>query len=430
MSGPAAAPSFDSREGVERHQLAALQAMLAAIIPDNPFYSRKLGAASFDSLADFSARAPFTTRAELDADQLEHPPFGTNLTYPVERYTRFSQTSGTTGRPMHWLDTPESWRWMTGNWLRVLDAAGLTEQDRVFFAFSFGPFIGFWLGFEAAVARGCLVVPGGGLRTEARLAAIADAGVTVLGCTPTYAIYLAEVAAASNIRLAATRVHTLIVAGEPGGSIPVVRARLQKLWPGARILDHHGMTEIGPVSYECPKRAGVLHVIEASYYAEVIDPAAGRPVEPGERGELVLTNLGRWGSPLLRYRTGDVVERGAPERCICGTADLALPGGILARTDDMVVIRGVNVYPGAIEQILRACDGVAEYRVEVAERDALRELRIVVEAEPSLADPDALAHRVRTAMSNSLGLRVEVATVAPGSLPRFELKARRWVRVE
>jgi phenylacetate-CoA ligase len=429
MRGPAPAPSFDSREAVERHQLARLVELIAAIIPDNRFYSEKLGRPHFDSLDEFVARVPFTTRAELDADQAAHPPFGTNLTYPLARYTRFSQTSGTTGRPMHWLDTPESWRWMVSNWLRVLEASGVVAGDRVFFAFSFGPFLGFWLGFEAAVAMGCLCVPGGGLRSEARLAAMLDCGVTVLGCTPTYAIHLAEVAAAAGIDLASTQVRMLIVAGEPGGSIPATRARIAQLWPGARIADHHGMTEVGPVTYECARRAGVLHVIEASYIAEVIEPATGRAVAPGERGELVLTNLGRLGSPLLRYRTGDVVERGAAERCACGTADLALPGGILSRTDDMVVVRGVNVYPGAIEAILRECQGVAEYRVEVATVDSLRELRIVVEPEPSVADPPALVHRVRTALNNSLGLRVEVSPAEPGALPRFELKARRWVRV-
>src|SRR5262249_52426555 len=137
-----------------------------------------------------------------------------------------------------------------------------------------------------------LCVPGGGLSSTARLRAILDNGITVLCCTPTYAIRLAEVAREEKIDLRAARVRTIIVAGEPGGSIPAVRARLTELWPGARIFDHHGMTEVGPVTYECPARAGVLHVIGSAYFAEVIKPASGQPAAKGEAGELVLTTLG------------------------------------------------------------------------------------------------------------------------------------------
>ncbi len=209
---------------------------------------------------------PFTTKQELIDDQLAHPPFGTNLTYSLDRYTHFSQTSGTTtGTPMRWLDTPESWDWMTGNWVRVYQSAGVGAGDRIFFAFSFGPFLGFWVGFEAAARIGCLAIPGGGMRSAARLRAIAETSATVLCCTPTYAIRLAEVAAEENIDMAAVKVRTLIVAGEPGGSVAATHAYISKLWRGARVVDHHGMTEIGPVSYGCPRRPGVLHVIEDSY---------------------------------------------------------------------------------------------------------------------------------------------------------------------
>ncbi len=204
--------------------------------------------------------------------------------------------------------------------------------------------------------------------------------------------------------------------GEAGGSIPATRARIEALWNGARVVDHHGMTEIGPVSYECPQRRGVLHLIEFAFIAEIID------------SELVLTNLGRTGSPLLRYRTGDVVKRALSDRCECGTSDLALEGGILGRTDDMVVVRGVNVYPAAIEDVLRGCDGLAEYRVEIDTHHALPELKIQIEPSLNHQDPTALEQRVKTALSNALGLSIPVSTVLCGTLPRFEMKARRWVR--
>lgn len=255
-----------------------------------------------------------------------------------------------------------------------------------------------------------------------------DTAATVLCCTPTYAMRLAEVASEESIDLAATKVKTIIVAGEPGGSISGTRAHIEKLWDGARVVDHHGMTEVGPVSYGCPARPGVLHVIESAYIAEVIDPQTSEAIPPGGAGELVLTNLGRTGSPLLRYRTGDLVQRGADEACECGSYDLALPGGILGRTDDMVVVRGVNVYPSAVEEIVRACGGVAEYRVEVSTAHALTELAMQIEPIPELADDPGLAHRIEASLRNAFGLRIPVSLVAPGSLPRFEMKANRWLR--
>lgn len=402
-------------------QLAKLSALLSAILPNNVFYAAKLRGCTMEG---GMASLPFTLKQELIDDQIAHPPYGTNLTYPLERYTRFCQTSGTTtGTPMRWLDTPDSWDWMIGNWVRVYQSAGIVAGDRIFFAFSFGPFLGFWVGFEAATRMGCLAIPGGGMRSAARLRAIIETAATVLCCTPTYAIRLAEVAAEEGIDLRAAQIRTVIFGGEPGGSVPATRARISKLWQGAQIVDHHGMTEIGPVTYGCPKRPCVLHVIEDSYIAEVIDPTTGEAIPRGVTGELVLTNLGRLGSPLLRYRTNDMVRAAPDGLCECGTNDLALDGGILGRTDDMLVVRGVNVYPSAVENILRSFDAVTEYRVEVQNRRTLPELSIQVET----SDP-SLTHRVESALTNAFALRIPVTVVRPGSLPRFEMKARRWVQ--
>jgi phenylacetate-CoA ligase len=407
--------------------LAKLRELLAAILPANPFYSAKLRGFGPDS---YLATLPFTLKQELMEDQQAHPPYGSNLTYPLDRYTRFCQTSATTtGTPMRWLDTPESWDWMIHNWMRVYQAGGVGVRDRIFFAFSFGPFLGFWVGFEAANRLGCLAIPGGGMRSAARLRTMIETSATVLCCTPTYAIRLAEVAAEENIDLATAQVQTLIVAGEPGGSVPATRNQISKLWRGARVVDHHGMTEIGPVSYGCPKRPGVLHVIEESYIAEVIDPLTGQPVARGITGELVLTNLGRLGSPLIRYRTSDMVQAAPEEVCECGTRDLALNGGILGRTDDMLVVRGVNVYPSAVENILRSFEAVTEYRVEIQNHRTLPELSIQIEPAPAHAHDSTLPHRLEAALTNAFALRIPVSVVPPGSLPRFEMKARRWVQV-
>jgi len=417
-----------SRDAIRSDQLAKLRALIAAISKTNRFYAPHLAASKLTpdiaGLDDFTARMPLTTKQQLVDDQSAHPPYGSTLTFPLETYTRYSQTSGTTRAPIRWLDTTESWDAMIGCWGRVFDAAGVTEHDRVLFTFSFGPFLGFWLAFDAAVKRGCLVIPAGGLGSESRLRMLLDNEATVLCCTPTYAIRLAESAAEAGIDLARSKIRRVVVAGEPGGSIPATRARMTQLWRGARVIDHHGMTEVGPVSYQSPTRDDLIHIIESAYLAEVIDPATLKPVREGERGELVLTTLLRTGSPLLRYRTGDLVQPVYTER-----GDMGLQGGILGRIDDMVVVRSVNVFPSAVEEVMRSHAEVAEYRVEVVNHRAMRELRMQMEPSPGCADATALAKQIERELHAVLSLRVPIQIVAPGALPRFEMKAKRWTQV-
>jgi phenylacetate-CoA ligase len=427
-----------SRAELRATQLEQLRSLVTELFPANAFYTRKLEdcGVTFDvaSLADFSARFPFTTKAELVADQQARPPFGTNLTYPPASYTRFHQTSGTTGTPLRWLDTPESWEWLLEQWQQVFVAAGVRAEDRVCFAFSFGPFLGFWTAFESAARLGCLCLPAGGMSSVARLHLLLDNAATVLCCTPTYALRLGEAAREAGLDLSRSRVRRIVVAGEPGGSIPATRARIEQLWPGARVFDHHGMTEVGPVTYECPAQPGVLHVLEAGFYAEIVEPASGRPVQPGCPGELILTPLGRIASPLLRYRTGDLVQSVVPADagdapCACGSHELALAGGILGRVDDMVIVRGVNIYPAAVEEVIRAVGGIAEYQAQVTARGPLTELAVTIEPEPGCADAAALAAKLLHAFDAAFALRLPVKLAAPGTLPRFEMKSKRWLRV-
>jgi phenylacetate-CoA ligase len=416
------ADPIPNSSAVAARQLAALHDLLAEVGPQNPFYGRKFAAVGCSavpaSLADFTRRFPFTTKAELVADQAATPPFGTNLTYPVSHYTRCHQTSGTTGAPLRWLDSPASWNAMVADWVEVLRVAGVSAGDRILFAFSFGPFLGFWLAFEAGQKLGALCFAGGGMSSSMRLRLLLENECNVLCCTPTYALHLAEVAAREGLDLNRSRVRTLVVAGEPGGSQPAIRARLSATWRGARVFDHHGMTETGPVTHEDPAHPGNLVVLTDSYLAEIVQPASGEPVTPGEAGELVLTTLRRVGSPLIRYRTGDRV---------CGAAVAGpiatLVGGILGRVDDMVIVRGVNIYPSAIDQLLREFGDLAEYRVTYDTRAAMAELRLEVEASPGVAA--AVGQRLH----ELLALRIPVTDVPAGSLPRFELKARRWRRL-
>ena len=416
---------------IARLQRDKLAAMLREVLAGNAFYRRKLQGFDFDAHRDPIHQLPLTTRAELEQAQLELPPYGTNLTYPLERYCRYHQTSGSGGRPLRWLDTAESWAWFRGCWEVIFRAAGARPADRAIFPFSFGPFIGFWAAFEAAHASGLLAIPAGGLSTAARLRMLLDNQATLVCCTPTYALRMAEVAAEQNIDLAASTVRTLIVAGEPGGSIPAVRSKIESAW-GARVHDHSGMTEMGALSFECLPNPGGLHINEREFIAEVIDPGTLQPVSDNPAiGELVLTNLGRWGSPLIRYRTGDQVRLTRPDRpCACGRWFARLEGGILGRIDDMFIVRGNNVFPTAVEAVIRRFPEVAEFRLSVLEDTALTQVQLEIEPAPGTDQNVAstLAARVASAVQQALSFRAEVIQVPTGSLPRFELKAKRFVR--
>ncbi len=405
-------------------QFRRVQTLLDEILPRNAFYARKLGdRRSLESWDDFR-HLPFTTKQEIGEDQLAAPPYGTNLTYGLDRYVKFHQTSGTTGRaPLRVLDTAASWDWWARCWGHVYTAAGVGAGDRVFFAFSFGPFIGFWAAYEGTREVGAMSIPGGGMQTDQRLQLIQDTGVTVLCCTPTYALRLAEEAERLGVDLATSPLHATIHAGEPGASVPGVRARIEAAF-GARCHDHTGMSELGATGFTCDTGEGV-HLIESEFVFEVIDPHTLEPVPAGVQGELVATNLGRAGMPLIRYRTGDLVQLDESP-CACGRTFARLRGGILGRADDMVVVRGMNVFPSAIEGVLREFPEVSEFRIEVSTRRSMAELKVLLDPRPGTHVD--LAERVGARLQDRLLLRVPCELVETGSLPRFELKARRIVR--
>jgi phenylacetate-CoA ligase len=262
------------------------------------------------------------------------------------------------------------------------------------------------------------------MSSATRLRALLANRATVLCCTPTYALRLAEVARAEQIDLEQSEVRLIVVAGEPGGSVPATRQAISDAWHGARVFDHHGMTEVGPVSHECFNQPGLLRVIETAYLPEVIDSETGQAVPPGRQGELVLTTLNRTACPLIRYRTGDLVKARPADRNPEGIIDLCLEQGILGRADDMVLVRGVNIYPGAVEEIVRECGGVDEYRVRVWEDRAMTELELELEA----VEGEAVRARLERLLQQRLTLRVAVKLVPPETLPRFEMKSRRWLK--
>ena len=404
-------------EAIRERQLARVNHLLSTILPRNRFYARTLGRVSgpLDWAGYFAL--PLTTKKDLVVDQEQQPPFGSILTYPIESYSKYHQTSGTSGLPLSVLDTAESWDWWAECWQYVYAAAGVTSRDRLFFAFSFGPYIGFWSAYAGAQRLGAMTIPGGGADTTARLEMMQATGPTVLLCTATYALRLAEVAAQERIPLRDLGIRVTIHAGEPGASVAPVRARIEDAF-GAACHDHAGATEVGAYGYSCDGRNG-LHVNETEFIAEIVDPETLRPVDEGQRGELILTNLGRAGWPAIRYRTGDLVEAGG-RRCPCGRTFLFLPGGVLGRLDDMMIVRGVNIYPSAIEAIVREFP-TGEFRMVRVIRHAMEEVDLEVEGAPPVAQPLADALRRR------LGVRIDVTVVPAGSLPRFDLKARRVV---
>jgi phenylacetate-CoA ligase len=419
------------RERLRTLQFQKLQKLLREISGRNRFYTRKwsdagIVAENIQSFSDFE-KLPFTYKSELVQAQEEAPPFGTNATFPLDAYTRVHQTSGTTGAPVRVVDTPESWEWWGHCWGHVLKGAGVTSADRVFLPFSFGPFIGFWATVEGARRVGAMMIPGGGWDSIQRLHMMRELGATVVCCTPTYALRLAEVAREARFDMSSLSVRALIHAGEPGANVARTKARIQDAW-GAKCFDHAGASEVGAHSFECELQPGGIHLIESEFIAEVIDSQTSQEVGSGETGELVITNLGRPGFPVIRYRTGDLVRMNlAP--CACGRAFARFDGGLLGRSDDMVTIRGVNVYPTAIENVIRQFGSVDEFQVTVTTVHEMQHLEVQIEV-VSGNDAEHVRTHVEQAIYRALSLRPTVRVAKPGTLAHFEMKASRFRRLD
>ena len=404
-----------SEDAVRALQLEKLRAGLRQVLKSNHFWRGRLH--DVTGWDDFE-RLPLTTKPELLGDQAANAPFGTNLTFPLEDYTRLHQTSGSSGdQPLRWLDTQQSWTWWLRIWAdHVYHAAGMTPTDRVFFAFSFGPFIGFWSAFGGAERLGAMAISGGAMTTEQRIRNLRDVGATVLLATPTYALRMADTAQQLHLDLASSDIRLTIHAGEPGASIPSTRSAIEAAYMAVS-FDHTGMTELGPTGHSCTQRDGI-HLIESEFIFEVVD-AKGRPAL---EGELVATNLGRWGSPLFRYRTGDQVSL-SRELCSCGSSFVKVVGGIRGRVDDMFTVRGVNLYPSQVEDIVRRHRAVRDFVIERRTVQRMDEVVLVVE----MAEADAPTDRLEADLRQALGVRIGCRVVPAGTLPPGELKSKRIV---
>ncbi|MEW6130390.1 MAG: AMP-binding protein [Acidobacteriota bacterium] len=416
-------------DSLREWQNQRLRNLLAEIKP-NQFYREKFKARGLEfndikTVEDLRALA-FTTKSELVAEQAQHPPFGRLLTYPRSRYRYLHQTSGTTGRPLKWLDTAESWQWFVDGWGYVFRGAGVSEDDLIFCAFSFGPYISHWVAIVGGWNIGAMCLAGGGLNSEQRLQTLLDNQCTVLLCTPTYALHLADRAAELGIDLRNSSIRTTIHAGEPGASLPNIRKRIESAW-GATCYDHAGATEVGAWAFACAQERAAIHLNEAEFIFEVIDPQSGELLDAGKRGELVITNLGRAAMPVLRYRTGDLVEI-IDEPCACGRSFARIKGGVLGRADDMMIVRGVNIYPGAIDDLLGGLANIAEYEVQIRSISGMHDLLIKFEPTDATGFQET-SQTIANAFRNRFNIRVSIEGVASGSLPRYEFKARRYKRI-
>lgn len=424
------------REQLRQWQLRKLRTLLRWANDRSPFWHDKLKAAGVrpDDLQEFDdiQHLPFLTKAEILDSQKEKPPYGDILTASTELAMTYHQTSGTSGKmPMRALDSPRDWAWGSETWACGLYGFGVRRKDVAYLPFGYGAFIGFWgahYGFEKI---GAMTIAGGAQTSENRIKQIIDLGATVVTATPSYAIRLAQVAKEMGIDLATdTKVEMIVTAGEPGANIPGTKAMIEEAW-GARMGDFAGMTESGGIcAFECNEQPGGMHIVEDHFLEEVIDPISGKWVGYGEKGERVTTSFGRGLIPLVRYRTGDLVEKIPGSNCACGRTFDIYNGGILGRTDDMKLIRGTNVFPSAIEGVIRKYDEIREFQIVLTKVNYIDEITVKIEPNGDVprANWPELARKIGQDLAEAHeGLRFNMETVDPGSLPVFELKAKRLI---
>jgi phenylacetate-CoA ligase len=423
------------RADLERLQLVKLQRLCAWAQGRSPWYRRSFDAAGFDAAQlrslDDLRRLPLLTRADWMASQEEHPPYGELPTIGAGQAIRVHTTSGTSGRmPLRALDSRKDWAWIAEMWAYGLWACGVRPSDTAYVAFGYGSFIGFWGLHYAMEKLGVMNVPGGAQTTESRVKQIIDFGATVVASTPTYAMRLAQEAERLGLDLPGSNVQRVILSGEPAGSIPETKALIEQQW-GAKAFDTAGMTEVGTiVMFECAEQPGGAHIIEDHVLEEVLDPETLEPVAYGEQGERVVTSFGRGAVPLIRYRTADLVCRVPAAECPCGRCFDLYRGGILGRVDDMKLVRGTNVYPRAIEGIVRTFADVEEFQVRITTEGLRDEIELRVEMAEAFAAggwPEMATRLKRELAEAHEGLNFRVEQAAAGELPRFELKAKRVV---
>jgi phenylacetate-CoA ligase len=408
--------------------LERVRHQLHRVYDELPFYRRHYDAHGFHpdqvrTLADFTAKVPVITKKMLVADQAEHPPFGSYAREMAPgEIARIHGSSGTSGVPTMYAVSKSDWDRAADVHAMAQWCAGVRPDDVVQVGFPFGLFFGGWGVVQGAERIGATLFPIGITDSERHLELIARLRSTVFSATPSYCIHLLSVAERMGIDLRASTIRHLLVGGEAGGSLPGTREIIGEGW-GATVADAGSTSEMYPfqTNVGCEEGTGT-HLITDEVFTEVVDRAdANVPAPVGERGAVVYTHLWRDSQPMIRFAPGDETYLDdAP--CPCGRTYPRLPEGILGRLDDMLVIRGANVFPSAVETALRAVQGLGpEFRIRVHKRGALDEL--TVEAEGG----EDLRAQTEQTLQKVLGIRTSLTLLEPGTLPETTFKARRVV---
>ena len=422
--------------GLRRLQWEKLQAQLAYVYDRSPFYRRKFQEAG-ETPGDIKsprdmAKLPFTRKDELRRNIEEHQPFGDFVAAPRLDIVRLHTSSGTTGKPTTMLWTRRDLDRWADMYARLAYSHGVRPDDIYQNAFSFGWFVAGMGGMAAYERIGCLCIPTGIGEARRQIATIREYGTTAMSCTPSFILYLAEVAREEGINPADLTLRKILIGGEPGGAIPETRRRVERAW-NAKCFDGYGSLEFQPIAWECAEQAG-NHICEDHMLAEVVHPSSGEPLPPGKEGVLVLTHLDKEATPLVRWWTGDVVEL-AEEPCGCGRTHARLVGGVRGRADDMLIVRGVNLFPSAIESVLRGIPGLGnEFQIIIDDEvydpatRGLRSLKLIAEYTSEVADLDLMRARIAREIRDRLVVSAQAEVVPVGTLPRTMAKAARVVR--
>ena len=422
------------RDELVQYQLDLLRKQMAYLYERSPMYRRKFDQAGVRpeqiKTLDDVQRIPFTTKDELRKSQEQYPPFGDFHCIPTEEGVRVFQTTGTTGIPVRSLLSKKDWFVnYYEQFMYFMYGYGITKADSMFVPFNYGLYLAWW-GIQAAFEQaGVLVIPGGGQSSEDRIKNILEWKPTVLCGTPTYILFLGDIGKKMGVDLSKTNIRIVITAGEPGAQVPSTKKQIETTW-GAKNYDDIGSTEISNFGFECVAQKGT-HVIESMFLAEVIDPKTGKSLGFSEEGELVLSNLCCESMPLIRWRMGDVVKFN-DKKCDCGRTFLRLDGGIIGRADEMFQFGGVNIFPSAIENFVRATKEFSnEYQVIAPKMGSGKHLRIRVEpSSPTLSqeEMDRAVKAFKEIFKFRIGVTPDVEVTKMGELPRFEGKARRLIR--
>lgn len=421
------------REKLEKLQLKKFKEIMRWAYDKSKFYHELYSDAGIEpgdvKTCDDIRKVPMIEKSMMRNIQGKDPfPYGDILCVPLEEVTAYRQTSGTTGQPVYQADTWQDWEFSTESFCYALWAQGYRASDRIFLPFGYNIFIAFWAYHYAGEKIGCEVIPGGVLNTEARILKMQELRATAMGATPTYVLGMAETAR-NQLNIDPPRdlqIRKITVAGEPGGSVPATRKRMEDAW-GARVYDQVGSTEIGHWGWECRQQAG-LHVNEGSFLVEIIDVDTGEYIDkPGRQGKMVVTSFNRQAQPCIRFDVKDLIQWNS-QPCDCGRTFRLLEGGIKGRADDITKVKGVLLSPMAIEEVVRDIPQLSnEYQVVVTKKGDIDDITLKVEIVPEYKDDEAsiralLVDKLR--VTTNLGYNIEFHEYE--SLPRSQAKSRRF----